>query len=138
ELVHHPAVDGAEERFARRCLLVRAINVLEVPAQLGAGEVWIEDEAGLLADERLLGVGLHLVADVGGAPALPNNEVGHRLALGVEQAGGLALVRDAYGGDVLDVELRALEATLGRLLDGLPDGARLVLDPARPRKHLAE
>ena len=50
KLPDEPGIDGAETELPGLCLLARAWDVLENPADLGAGEVRIDDQAGLFAD----------------------------------------------------------------------------------------
>ena len=48
------AVDGAEQQFAALGALARAGHVIEQPGDLGAGEIGIDDQAGLCRDHRLV------------------------------------------------------------------------------------
>ena len=50
-------------------------DVVEDPADLRAGEVGVEDEAGLLAEERLVAGRLRRSQRPGGAPVLPDDRV---------------------------------------------------------------
>ena len=67
------AVDGAEGELALLRPRPRAFHVIEDPGDLGAGEVSVDDQTGLLADPRLLALGLELCTDVRGAAALPDD-----------------------------------------------------------------
>jgi hypothetical protein len=77
ELPQQPAVDRAEGQLAALGLRARAGHVVEQPAQLGAGEVGVDHQAGLLAD----GVGHALLAQLRaqrlGAAVLPDDGVVH-------------------------------------------------------------
>src|SRR6185295_17933312 len=103
---------------------------VEQPGKLGAGKVRVEDEPGLLPEERLEAALLQRLARRRGAPVLPDDGVAERLAgAAVPEQGGLALVGDADRGDVAggDARLRDRLARRGELR--LPDLARVVLDP---------
>ena len=137
ELPDEPGVHGAEAELARLGLLAGAGHVVQDPADLGAGEVGVDDEACLLTDE--IGLVPEGVAELGGAAVLPDDGVIHGFArLGVPDDGGLPLVGDADAGDAL-----AVDAHLG---DGLgddgglggPDLHRIVLHPPRLREILGE
>ena len=68
---------------------------------LGAGEVGVEDQAGLLADAAARARRPSAVADRRGAAALPDDGVGDRPAgRALPEDGRLALVGDADRGDV--------------------------------------
>ena len=83
ELPDKPGVHGSEAELARLGLLAGAGHVVQDPADLGAGEVGVDDEAGLLADE--IGLVTQGVAEFGGAAVLPDDGVVHGLAgLGVQ------------------------------------------------------
>ena len=78
-------------------------------------------------------------ADIGGAAVLPDDGAVHRLARGaVPHHGGLALVGDADGGDVLGLTPAFFSASRQVAIGRGPDVLRLVLDPARGRKMLRE
>ena len=82
---------------ARRPGIVSSRCLIFVP-----GEIGIEHEAGLLAEQFLQAVGLELLADRRRDAALPDDGVGDGLAGGpVPEDGRLALVGDADGGDLV-------------------------------------
>ena len=91
------------DRAGRQRALLRrgaaAGDVVEDPGDLGAGEIGIEDQAGLGRDLVLVAGALQRVAEVGGAAVLPDDGVVDRLAgAAVPHHRGLALVGDADAG----------------------------------------
>ncbi len=131
------AIDRAEHQLAAFGPRPRAGHVIENPCDLGAGEIGIDDQAGLGRDRRLVAFVFQLGADVGGAAVLPDDGAMNGLAGGaVPHHRGLALVGDADRGDVLGADAGLLQRlAAGRHRRG-PDVLRLVLDPARRRKML--
>ena len=134
-----PRIDRAEGEPARVGKLPRLGHVLENPAELAAGKVGVDDEAGLFLDHLRKPVALELVAEAGGAAVLPDDGVADRLAcLAVPDHGRLALVGDADGREVL-----CRKAGLGHRLGGDavlrgPDFVGVMLDPAGLREVLLE
>ncbi|KAG0922492.1 hypothetical protein G6F32_014644 [Rhizopus arrhizus] len=110
EVPHQPAVDGAEQQFAALGPLLRALHVVEDPAHFGCGKIRIDQQAGTLAHQRLVAIGLQPLAEGVALPRLPADGVVDRLAGGaVPDHGGLALVGDAQRGDMARVDLPAAE-----------------------------
>ena len=103
ELPHQPGVHRAEEQLAPLRLLTGALYMVQNPLELGGGEVGVNEQSGVLlhiGGERP--VGLQLLAQGGGAAALPHDGVGDGPAgLPVPDDGGLPLVGDADGGQLL-------------------------------------
>ena len=90
------AVDGAEGELAALGGGARARRVVEQPGDLGGGEIGVDDEAGRRRDRGSCALGLQPRATLGGAPVLPDDRVGDRLAgLALPDDRGLALVGDA-------------------------------------------
>ena len=133
------AFDGAGRQ---RALLRRgpaAGDVVEDPGDLGAGEIGIEQQAGLRRDLVLVAGALQLLAAVGGAAVLPDDGVVDRLAgAAVPHHRGLALVGDADAGQRLGVELGLGQRAAADLDRGRPDLLGVVLDPAGLRKDLRQ
>ncbi len=95
------AIHGAEQQFAALGARARAGHVVENPGHLGAGEIWIDDQAGLAGDHRLMALGLESRAGLCGAAVLPDDGAVHGLTGdAVPHHGGLALIGDADGGNV--------------------------------------
>ncbi|GAA4945772.1 hypothetical protein GCM10023238_10130 [Streptomyces heliomycini] len=127
-----PCVHGAEEDVARLGALLEAVDVVEQPAGLGTGEVGGQGEAGLAAEAVLTDVAAELAAEGVGAGVLPDDGVVDRLTgVPVPQHGGLALVGDADGLDVVAGDAGLLDGSGDDLLDVGPDLGGVVLDPAR-------
>ena len=127
------AVDGAEGEFAALGAFARAGDVVEHPGDLGAGEIGVEQQAGLRRDRRLVAFGLQSRADVGGAAVLPDDGAVDGLAgRAVPHHRGLALVGDADGGDVRRVGAGLLQ----RLAAGRrPSRSRCPRARARPSRR---
>jgi hypothetical protein len=139
EVPHQPAVDGAEQQLATLGALLRTFHVVEDPAHLGRGEIGVDQQAGPLADQCLMPVGLQPLADGVALPRLPDDGVVDRLAGGtVPDHGGFALVGDAQRGDMARVDLPAAEQFGQRGIDAGEDLARVMLDPAGLREDLRE
>ncbi len=93
----------------RSAACARALDIVEDPADLGAGEIGVEQQAGLGGEQRFEAICLQLRAQWRGAPVLPDDGVVDRLAgLAVPDQRRLALVGDADGGDAEAVEIPAL------------------------------
>ena len=134
-----PGVDGTEEEFA----LVREFlcfgDVVEKPADLGGGEVGVDDEAGLLFDRLKMSFCLQFLGIVRGTAALPDDGVVDGTAgRFIPKDGGLTLVGDTDGGDVGGVDLAFAEDGGDALEFGHEDVFRAMLDPACMRVDLLE
>ncbi len=94
---------GAEEQVAGLGLGARAGHIVQQPADLGAGEVGGQGQTGLAIDQMSAWpASSNSAADAIGARVLPDDGVVDRLArCAVPEHGGLALVGDADGGDVI-------------------------------------
>ena len=133
------AIDGAEHQLAAFGAGARAGHVIEDPGDLGAGEIGIDDQAGLGGDRRLVAFALQSGADIRGAAVLPDDGAVHRLAGGaVPHHGGLALVGDADRGDVFRFQPGLFQRVAAHHDGRGPDVLRLMLDPAGRRKMLRE
>jgi hypothetical protein len=131
EVPEDPGVGRAEHELAGLGLGAGALDVLEDPDDLRAREVGGEGKPDGGLEPLDAAVGCEAVDDLLGARVLPDDGVVDGLAGGaVPHHGGLALVGDAHGLDVV-----ARDVGLGqRLPDDLarvaPDLHRVVLDPA--------
>ena len=132
-------VDGAEQHFTARGARPQAIVRIEQVLDLGTRKVSIDDQAGLLAERRLVAVGLQSIANRRGHAALPDDGVGNRLAGGlVPQDRRLALVGDADGGNVSGGETCLADGILRGLQLGRPNCLGVVLNMAGAREDLRE
>src|SRR5205823_6632265 len=135
ELPDHPRVDVPEQHLAALGLATNAVDVVEDPLDLRAGEVGRDREPRLGPEPVLASIGAELVADLVRARVLPDDCVEDGpTARALPDDRRLALVRDADAGDVARVDL--VEPGPDHLLRPLPDLHRVVLDPARLRVDL--
>ena len=127
-------VDGTERQLTRFGTGTRAVHILQQPAQLGATEVGIGDQAGLTADGLIEPLSTQCITETGSTPVLPHDGVVYRLTgLPVPYDSRFALVSDADSGDI------AADADFTRNSKlCLQDLVRVMLDPARLRIDLAE
>ena len=139
EVPDEPGVHGAEGQLARLRARPRPRHVVEDPRHLGAREVGIEHQAGPLTHHGLRAFRPEPVADIGGAPVLPDDRVHDGLPrLAVPHDGGLALVRDADGRHVARAQ-RGRGQHIDRHADlRRPDLLRVVLHPAGLGEDLPE
>lgn len=125
------AVDRAEAQLAPLGALAGAGQVVEQPAQLGRGEVGIDQQAGALGHQWFGAVAVETAADFRRAPVLPDDGVVQRLSrAAVPQGGGFALVGDADGGDGGGGQAGVLEGCPADDCCVAPDVLQVVLDPA--------
>ncbi len=133
------AFDGAG---GERALLRRAPaagHVIEDPGDLGAGEIRIEDQAGLGRDRLLVPGAPQFITALGGAAILPDDGIVDRLAGGaIPHHRGLALVGDADAGQRRGAELGAGQRRAADLDRRRPDLLGIVLDPTRLGKDLRQ
>ena len=132
-----PGVHRAEDDVARLGRLADPVDLVEDPLELAAREVGRRRQPGTFADQVGVAVPLQRGGDRVGPGVLPDDRVVAGPARpAVPHDGGLALVRDAHGGQVGRVGLRAAQGLLGHRPRALPDLVRVVLDPARARHDL--
>ena len=138
ELPHQPGVHGAEQDLARLGPLPRAGHVIQDPLDLGGGKIGIRHQAGILADVfRHAGLLHQLVHQRGGAAALPDDGIVDGAAGGLfPQDGGLALVGDADGVNVMDIHAALGHHLVHDPVLGGPDLHGVVLHPALLRVDL--
>ena len=132
-----PRLHRAEQQLPPFRPLPGAGDVIQDPADLGAGEIGVDEQSRGGDDALLQSLPLQLLAQLRRPTALPDDGVIHRLAGGlIPNNGGLPLVGDADAGD----------AALRQPPDGLrrrqtlrvPDGHGVVLHPARLRIDLGK
>ena len=133
-----PGVHVAEGQVTGLGALAGALDVVQNPAHLGAGEVGRQRQThlGLVAfgatPERA-----ELLADRVGAGVLPDDRVVDRLAgRAVPHQRGLALVGDPDRGDVGRGDVGLGQRAGDDLTGVVPDLGRVVLDPAGLREDL--
>ena len=139
EMPDEPAVDRAEGELAGLRPRTCARHIVENPGDLGAGEIGIEQQPGLPGDHRFEPVGFAGGTELRRAPVLPDDRIVDRLTgFAVPDNGGLTLVGDADGGDVLGIQTGIGERPAHRLGGRAPQVAGVMLDPARCRDLLGE
>ena len=131
EVPDEPAVYRPEEQTALLRAPARAGDLVQYPAQLGAGEIGVRHKAGPLP---------YLLSPTGGcqrichgrrAPALPDYRgADGRAGLLVPDHRRLTLVRDAYGRNVRGGQARLCHGPPGHLQGRLPNLRGVVLHPA--------
>ena len=139
EVPDQPGVNGTEEQFALLGTLTGAGDIVQQPLDLGAGEVSVGNQTGLLADGIAIATGNQIVDDIGGTAALPDNGVVDGFAgCLIPDDGGFTLVGDADTGNVICFHTQLFHSVLGNFQGGAPDFHSIVLDPAGLREDLTE
>ena len=130
-------VDRAEGDLAGFRLRPQSLDVVQQPGDLGAREIGIEQQAGLFGEQRLAAIRLETVAQIGGAPVLPDDRPVHRFArLAVPHRHRLALVGDADRRDVSRRDTGLAHCLAAGVDHAGPDILEIVFDPAGTRKVL--
>ena len=125
------AVHRAEAQFAPLRPLVQVQRVQQI-GQLGAAEVGVGHQTGLLADHVGLALPHQPFHIGGGAAALPHDGVVDAAARVLfPQKGGFPLIGDPDGGDVLHLHAAQFHGLLQRGNLGVQDVLGIVLHPAR-------
>ena len=89
-----------------------AASCCKQPAELGRGEIRVEDEAGVLSNPVLIRP--VLAAEIRGAPILPDDGAGHGRPVSRSQSTtGFALIGDADGGELPGSNRRGGEGARG-------------------------
>ena len=139
EVPQHPGVHVAEQQVACLCLGASTLDVVEDPLHLGAGEVGGQGQTTDVLETIGAFVTSKLVTDLLGTGVLPHNGVIDRVAgVLVPHHGGLALVGDTDGGELVTVDAGLRESLTNDLTHRLPDLDGVVLDPAGTREDLFE
>ena len=94
-------VDGAEQQLSGFGTAARALNRVENPFDLGAGEIGIEQKPGGVAHHVLMAIIAQNLANLGGAAVLPDDGVVDGAAGGfIPDHGGFALIGDADASNI--------------------------------------
>src|SRR5690606_32393199 len=137
EVPDDPGVDVAEDGVAALGCFAHAVNVLQDPFHLRAGEVGRQRQTNLGAEAILAAVARERVDDTVGPRVLPDNRVVIGLAgVLVPDDGCLALVGNAHGGDVVGGRAGLTHRFPDHVLGARPDFQRVVLHPAGLRVDL--
>ncbi len=136
---NEPGIDRAKEDFALGGLPAEPVARVQQVLDLRAGEIWVHEQAGLLAEDGLAAVGLQALADRGAQAALPDHGVGDRPAgVAVPEDGCFALVGHAEGGEVRGGKPRGGHRPAGHAKLARPDRLRVMLDQAGAGQDLLE
>lgn len=139
QLPDEPGLHGAEEQFSPLGPFAGAGDMIQYPLELSGRKIGVDDEAGLLPEFLRQAPGFQLVAVFAGAAALPDDGVADGLpGLLVPDDGGLPLVGDADGGDVLGSGADFVHGREGHAQLGGPDLIGVVLHPAGSRVILGK
>ena len=139
QLPDEPGFDGTEQQLSCFCLFPGTWHVLQDPAELGAAEVGIDQQAGLLPNHFLTASGLQLIAKLCRPPALPHDGVIDRHArFLIPDHGGFPLVGNADGLDICIGTVNFQQRLLGHPHLGRPDLHGIVFHPAVARINLRE
>ena len=135
-----PGVDGAEQQLPLLRLFTGAGHVVQDPLDLGAGEIGVQQQAGIFPHVFLKAFVLaQLVADLRGTAALPDDGIVHGLArILFPDHRGLALVGDADGRHFVRRDAHAGQGFGQRGALGGPNLAGIMLHPARTGVDLGE
>ena len=139
EVSQQPAIDGAKGQFSGLGAAAGTGYGVEDSAQFAAGQIGIQQQAGLLPDGIFLPIGAQLRAQVRSAPVLPDDGVVDRSARGVlPDDGGPARVADADTGNQGGIITRPSKHLQRDIALRVPDVYRVMFDPSRLRKVLRE
>ena len=134
-----PGFDGTEQQLSSLCLFPGSRHILQDPTQLGAAEVGIDQQPGLLPDHFLTAPCLQLVAKLRRPSALPHDGVIDRHArFLIPDHSGFPLVGDADGLDIRIGTVDFQKRLLGHPHLGRPDFHGVMLHPAVARINLGE
>ena len=137
ELPDEPTVDGAADQLAGFGAGLRALDVIQDPAEFGAGKVGCQGQTGLLLDSGGVTGFFQAAADAVGAGVLPDDGIADGQAgTAVPDDCGLALIGDAYGCDLSGPDITFGEGGTDHRLSALPDFKGIVFDPAAAREDL--
>ena len=139
EIPDEPRVNRAERELTRLGSGARTFHVLQDPLHLRGGEVSVDYETRLAADQAIQLPRSQAIADARGAAVLPDDGVADRVSCGaIPDDGGLALVGDSDGGDVSRADICLRECLRRHTRLSGPDVARVVLHPAWFGENLSE
>ena len=107
QTIDKEAIHRAEAKLAALGARAKPLVVIQHPLKLGGGEVRVNGKSRFLADHRFKSLCAQLVAILCRAAALPDDGGANGLArFSIPQDGGLALIGDADGSDILGGEPR--------------------------------
>ena len=138
QLPDQPCVHGAEQNLPCLGPLPRTGHIVQDPLDLRCGEIGIRHQAGILPDVVChAGLLQQFIHQRCRAAALPDDGVIDGAAGGLfPQDGGLPLVGDANGGDIVGIDTALGHHLVHDSILGGPDLHRVVLHPALLRIDL--
>lgn len=105
EIPDKPTVHRAKQNLTARCPGLQTGAAVQNPTNFGAGEVWVNQQAGFAQNQIGCTVGMEFVTQPRCTTTLPDNGVADGLACGLfPDDGGFPLVCDTDGGDVCGAE----------------------------------
>ena len=132
-------VHGAEQDFAAFGPRPQAVDLIQQVLDLGAGEIGVDHQSGLVAEHRFEAVGLQPLANLRTGAALPDHRVGHGFAgVAIPQDGRFPLVGDAYGRQIAGRNAGRRQRPFGHRQLRRPNRLGVVLDVSRTRQDLLE
>ena len=139
QLPNEPGVNSTKNQIASLCTSTGALYIVQNPGNLGAGEVSIQSQAGLLLELIKIALCLQVLNDAGSLTGLPHNCVINRTAsVLIPNYCGLTLVGDTHSCDVACLQATLFQSALHYLAHGAPDFICIMLNPARVREVLSE
>ena len=134
-----PCLHGAEQQLSGFRLMPGTGHIFQDPADLGAGEIRVDDKTGLMPDGLRQPLIPQRVAVGGGAAALPDDGGADGSAgLFAPDDGSLPLVGDADGGNVGRGSACVFQSLPGNFQLGSEDLVRVMLHPAGLGEVLGE
>ncbi len=138
QIPDQPGVNGAKEQISLLSLCPCPFHIVQNPFDLGGGKIGVHHQTGIFPDILFhFFICFDGIADIGGAPALPDNGVVYRTAADlVPDNGSFPLVGDADGGKIPGRDVRPFNCLLGHAALGCPDFNGVMLHPAGLRVYL--
>ena len=132
-----PRIDGAEEDLAPLGAAAEPFVAVQQVLDLRAGEIGVQEQAGLRPKGRFEPLGFQPLADRRAGPALPNHGMGDRSAgMTVPENCRFALIGDPDRGNPLGRQRRLGHGLPGHVELRRPKDLGIVLHDARRRQNL--
>ena len=139
EFPNQPGFHGAEQQLAFFCLFSGTGDIFQKPANLGAGEIGIDDQTGFAADGIHQSFSLQCIAIRSSPAALPYDGVVNRSAgIFIPDDGGFPLVGDANSRNVGSFHTGVAHCLLGNFQLGGKNLVRIVLHPTGLGENLGK
>ena len=139
QLPDQPRINRPEGELALLLQSAGAFDVVQDPLNFGPGEIGVDDQPRLAANERRVLFLLQPIASRGGASILPDDGVANGFTgVAIPDDDGLALVGDANPGDFIWRGADLLDGSPGDRELARPDGLGVMLHPARFGENLGK